>query len=181
MRIESMFRARWVLAGFLILPIAELAVFLAIAAEIGVLAALSILLATSLAGAAVIRSAGRETRSQLRASGDARMLDAPVPGLFTMLGGILLLVPGFLTDIAGALLLIPPLQRRLLAVLLRGIGKPPGRTAPIVELDPHEWQRLGDEEEGKNPNRASAPHSCPPASAVLADTESKKRADLLGF
>src|SRR5438105_10194732 len=101
-----MFRARWVLAGLLLLPIAELTVFLAIAARIGVLAASGIMLATSLAGAAVIRSAGRETRAQFRAAG-ARTADAPMPGFFTVIGGILLLAPGFLTDVAGALLLIP--------------------------------------------------------------------------
>src|ERR1700704_4669718 len=102
-----MFRFRWVLAGFLMLPIAELAVFLTIASEIGVLPALSILLASSLVGAAVLRGAGRGMRSRFRGSLRADGLDGGVPGVLTMIAGILLLVPGFLTDIAGILLLIP--------------------------------------------------------------------------
>ena len=163
-----MFRVRWVLAGLFILPIAELAVFLAIASEIGVLAALSIVLATSLAGAAVIRGTGRSARSRFRACVGASTLDAGIPGLLTLLAGILLLVPGFLTDIAGVLLLIPALQRRLLATLLRGFGKPRGKTAPVVELDPDEWRRVGDEDGGQGPDRASILHSCPPEPAVLA-------------
>src|SRR5260370_23994244 len=69
-RIASMFHVRWVLAGLLILPIAELAVFLAIASEIGVLAALSSVLATSLAGAAGVRGAGAPRRSRLSPSPD---------------------------------------------------------------------------------------------------------------
>ena len=163
-----MFRVRWVLAGLFILPIAELATFLAVASEIGVLAALSIVLATSLAGAAVIRGTGRNARSRFRACVGASTLDVGIPGLFTLLAGILLLVPGFLTDIAGVLLLIPALQRRLLATLLRGFGEPRGKTAPVVELDPDEWRRVGDEDGGQGPDRASILHSCPPEPAVLA-------------
>jgi len=163
-----MFHVRWVLAGLLILPIAELAVFLAIASEIGVLAALSVMLATSLAGAAVIRGAGRATRSRLRACVDASTLDAGIPGLFTLLAGILLLVPGFLTDVAGALLLVPALQRRILASLLRSFGEPRSKTVAVVELDPDEWQRVAEEETGKDPEQATIAHSCPPAPPVLA-------------
>jgi UPF0716 protein FxsA len=163
-----MFRVRWVLAGLFILPIAELAIFLAVASEIGVLAALSIMLATSLAGAAVIRGTGRNARSRFRACVGASTLDVGIPGLLTLLAGILLLVPGFLTDIAGVLLLIPALQRRILATLFRGFGKPRGKTAPVVELDPNEWRRVGDEETGKDPKQATLAHSCPPAPPVLA-------------
>jgi UPF0716 protein FxsA len=163
-----MFRVRWVLAGLFILPIAELAVFLAIASEIGVLAALSIVLATSLAGAAVIRGTGRSARSRFRASVGASSLDVGIPGLLTLLAGILLLVPGFLTDIAGVLLLIPALQRRILATLLRGFAEPRGKTAPVVELDPAEWRRVADEDGGQGPDRASILLSCPPEPAVLA-------------
>ena len=98
----------------------------------------------------------------------ASTLDVGIPGLFTLLAGILLLVPGFLTDIAGVLLLIPALQRRLLATLLRGFGEPRGKTAPVVELDPDEWRRVGDEDGSQGPDRASILHSCPPEPAVLA-------------
>ena len=143
-----MFHVRWVLAGLLILPIAELAVFLAIASEIGVLAALSVVLATSLAGAAVIRGAGRAARSRLRACVDASTLDAGIPGLFTLLAGILLLVPGFLTDVAGALLLVPALQRRILATLLRSFGEARSKTAACgnsVEFLSAEVGRLEEE------------------------------------
>src|SRR5438034_47832 len=167
-RIASMFHVRWVLAGLLILPIAELAVFLAIASEIGVLAALSVVLATSLAGAAVIRGAGRAARSRLRACVDASTLDAGIPGLFTLLAGILLLVPGFLTDVAGALLLVPALQRRILATLLRSFGDACSKAARVVELDPDEWRRVAEEETGQDPKRVTLAHSCPPAPPVLA-------------
>jgi UPF0716 protein FxsA len=164
-----MFRVRWVLTGFLILPLAELAVFLAVAAKIGLLAALSIMLATSLGGAAVIRGAGREPRSRFRASAGRHTPDASFPGFFTVIAGILLLVPGFLTDCAGALLLVPAVQRRLLALVRRGLDRPSGGSVPVVELGPDEWRRVGDHEAaGKDPKRGAAPDSCPSAPAVLA-------------
>ncbi len=163
-----MFRVHWVLAGLLILPIAELAVFFAIASEIGVLAALILMLATSLAGAAVIGGAGRGARARFRASAGADTPEAGIPGAFTVIAGILLLVPGFLTDIAGILLLIPALQRRILAKLLRSFGDVRRNAAPVVELDPDEWQRVAEEDGSKDPKRAAAAHSCRPAPAVLA-------------
>src|SRR6266567_730247 len=149
-----MFRVHWVLAGLLILPIAELAVFFAIASEIGVLAALILMLATSLAGAAVIGGAGRGARARFRASAGADTPEAGIPGAFT--------------DIAGILLLIPTLQRRILAKLLRSFGDVRRNAAPVVELDPDEWQRVAEEDGSKDPKRAAAAHSCRPAPAVLA-------------
>jgi len=166
--IESMFRLRWVLAGVLILPIAELAVFIGVASAIGVLAALTIMLAISLAGAAVIRGAGRDRRSRFRAPPGSETLDAGIPGAFTVLAGMLLLVPGFLTDVAGLLLLVPALQRRILTMLVRGFEQGRRKTDAVVELDPDQWQRVAEEDGGKDQKRASAAHSCPPAPAVLA-------------
>ena len=58
----------------------ELAVFLAIASEIGTLEALGIMLAGSLAGAAVIRSAGREARSRFGGNTGGRPLEVAMPG-----------------------------------------------------------------------------------------------------
>src|SRR5437764_795916 len=95
--LRSMLRFRWVLTGLLLLPIAELAVFLAIASEIGTLEALGIMLAGSLAGAAVIRSAGHEARSRFGGNTGGRPLEVAMPGVFTGMAGFWLPVPGFLT------------------------------------------------------------------------------------
>jgi UPF0716 protein FxsA len=161
-----MFRARWVLAGFLILPIAELAVFLAVASRIGVLAALSIVLASSLAGAAVIRAAGRGARDRFRLGAAEDALRTGMPGVFMVLAGVLLLVPGFLTGIAGVLLLVPALQKRLVAMFLRTLGEPRRKTAAVVDLDPDEWRHVYND--GKRPDPGGRSHSCPPGPAVLA-------------
>ena len=49
---------KWAIFGLLMLPLAEIAVFVAVALKIGFLAALALTILTSLAGMAVIRSAG---------------------------------------------------------------------------------------------------------------------------
>jgi UPF0716 protein FxsA len=161
-----MLRTRWVLAGLAFLPIAELAVFLAIASVIGVLSALGLMLATSFAGMALIRGAGGMARTQFRAATGADTLELRAPGVFTVFAGILLLAPGFLTDLAGILLLIPALRRRILARLLRGLGEARRNEDTVVELDPDQWRRVPDEPAETDPRPGR--HSCPPAPAVLA-------------
>ncbi|GGV68602.1 MULTISPECIES: FxsA family membrane protein [Streptomyces] len=72
-----------------------------------------LLVATFVAGAAVIKRAGRRAFRDL----DATLRHGAVPsgrrggnGL-TMLAGLLLMIPGMISDAAGLLLLIPPVQR----------------------------------------------------------------------
>ena len=49
---------KWAIFGLLMLPFVEIAIFIAVALKLGVLAALALTILTSLAGMAVIRSAG---------------------------------------------------------------------------------------------------------------------------
>ena len=144
--------AHWILLGVIALPIAELAAFIAVASQIGWWAALALAAATSLAGAAVMRSAGRATLGRVRAATGGDVLDVGGPGALTVLAGLLLLAPGFLTDVAGALLLIPALQRRLVALFRRGAAAR-NNGPPVVELEAHEWRRVREEEPGQKPRR----------------------------
>ena len=98
----------------LALPLAELAVFIAVAAAIGFAWALTLVLATSLAGALVLRHAGGNHIARVRVAldeGSFTALQADSSGGLILLAGILLLIPGFITDIVGLLLLIAPLRR----------------------------------------------------------------------
>jgi UPF0716 family protein affecting phage T7 exclusion len=60
--------AKWLLLAILTLPLAELAVFIAVAATIGFAMALALLLASSLAGALVLRHAPAAIISRASAS-----------------------------------------------------------------------------------------------------------------
>jgi UPF0716 protein FxsA len=138
--------AKWLLLAVLALPIAELAVFVAVAASIGFGWALILVLTTSLAGAMVLRHAGGNHIARVRvavAEGSFSSLQADSTGGLILLAGFLLLIPGFITDIAGLLLLLSPLRQALAAAF--GIGKPPARADGVVDLEPEQWHRVPDQ------------------------------------
>lgn len=137
--------AKWLLLAFLALPLAELAVFVAVAATIGFAMALGLVLVGSLAGGMVLRHAGGNHIARVRVAldqGSFTSLQADSTGAVTLLAGILLLIPGFITDLLGLLLLIVPLRR---AVFGRFQGRaPPRRADGVVDLEPEQWQRVPD-------------------------------------
>jgi UPF0716 family protein affecting phage T7 exclusion len=137
--------AKWLLLALLALLLAELAVFVAVAAAIGFLWALSLVLATSLAGALVLRHAGSGHIARVRVAldqGSFTALQADSSGGLILLAGILLLIPGVITDILGLLLLIAPLRRGLGAIFQR--GRPPTRADGAVDLPPEQWHHVPD-------------------------------------
>jgi UPF0716 protein FxsA len=137
--------AKWLLLAILALPIAELAVFVAVAAAIGFGWALGLVLATSLTGGLILRHAGGNHIARVRTAmnqGSFTAVQADGTGVATLFAGILLLMPGFITDVLAVLLLIVPLRR-----ILAGSGGPPPRRADgIVDLEPEQWQRVPDKE-----------------------------------
>jgi UPF0716 protein FxsA len=137
--------AKWLLLAVLALALAELAVFIAVAANIGFAWALGLVLAGSLTGALVLRHAGGSHIARVRVAlgdGNFTALQADSSGFLILLAGILLLIPGFITDIVGLLLLIGPL-RRALGAALQG-GRPPPRGDGVVDLEPEQWHRVPD-------------------------------------
>ena len=141
---------KWAIFGLLMLPMAEIATFVAVALKLGFLAALALTILTSLAGMAVIRHAGRSEIARMRSAlgdGVITRLELDGPGFLTVLGGFLLLLPGFLTDIIGALLLLPITRRWIHATLSRAVargGRASGRPE-VVDLEPDQWRRVPEE------------------------------------
>src|SRR5215471_20331634 len=92
--------------GLLLLPVGEVVAFLLVAWAIGTLPAIGLMVLTSLAGALVLRGAGRGQIAQARAAWRASQHrtqhpspgGSPVgPGVVLGLAGILLVLPGFIT------------------------------------------------------------------------------------
>jgi UPF0716 protein FxsA len=132
--------------GLLVLPVAEIAVFILVADAFGLAMAFILLLAVSFAGVLVLRHVGSGAVTRLRAAaGHAEITGVSLDGagIATGLGGILLVVPGFITGALG-LLVIFPLSRQWLLAALRHLfvdrRGPPG--PQVVELTPDEWERL---------------------------------------
>jgi UPF0716 protein FxsA len=137
--------AKWLLLAVLALPIMELVVFITVAGVIGFLWALTLVVATSMAGVMVLRHAGGNHIARIRVAmgeGGFTALQADSAGTLTLLAGILLLIPGFITDVLGLLLLVTPL-RRALGALLR-LKPAPARADGVVDLEPEQWHQVPD-------------------------------------
>jgi UPF0716 protein FxsA len=147
---------KWAIFGLLLLPFAEIAVFVAVALKLGVLAALALTILTSLAGMSVIRHAGKTEVARVRTAFGERTItrkELDGRGFLTVLGGFLLVLPGFITDVLGALLLLPPTQQLIGAALRRAVARvdrASGRT-DVVDLPPDQWRRVPEERVGHTP------------------------------
>lgn len=148
---------KWAIFGLLWLPLAEVAVFVAVALKIGFLPALALGILTSLLGIAVIRSAGKGGVERVRTAFGDRMIsrvELDGPGFLTVVAGALLVLPGFLTDIAGLLLLLP-FTRRLIHAALRRAAVQADRASgrpEVVDLSPDQWRQVGEERIGRTPS-----------------------------
>ena len=148
---------KWLLFGLLMLPFVEIAAFIAVALKLGVLAALALMILTSLAGLAVMRHAGRQEVQRVRTAFGQRTVtrvELDGQGFLTVLGGFLLLLPGFVTDVIGLLLLLPPTQHVIRAALRRAVARAEraaGRPE-VVDLPPDQWRRVPEERIGHKPS-----------------------------
>ncbi len=96
-------------------PMIEIAVFVKVGGWLGLWPTLALVVATAIAGGAVLHHQGLSTLESARRTlerGEMPLREI-VDGVGLLVAGALLLTPGFVTDIAGAILLVPPLRRML--------------------------------------------------------------------
>ena len=108
---------------FIIVPTVEIALFIEVGGEIGILPTVLLTFATAVAGTAMLRIQGLGT---LRRAEAAMARDEPpvaelVDGIGLLLAGLLLLIPGFATDAIGLLLFVPPVRQLLARRILKGV------------------------------------------------------------
>jgi UPF0716 protein FxsA len=99
--------------ALILVPLLELIAFIEVGRAIGWLAAIVLLIATSLLGAQLLRSQARAAieRVSLAVAGRRPSAGAAIDGALGFLGAVLLAVPGFVTDALGVLLLLPFTRR----------------------------------------------------------------------
>lgn len=94
---------------FLVVPVADLALLVAVGDRLGFLPTLALVVATAAAGSVLARREGAAAWRRVR----QRLAEGAVPGpelldgLIVFAAGVLLVAPGFLTDAAGLLGLLP--------------------------------------------------------------------------
>jgi UPF0716 protein FxsA len=144
---------RRLLTLLLLMPLLELIAFIAVAVAIGFWHAVLLSLATSLAGALLLKYAGHAQFHQVRHSiGTVELSSRSAIPVFA---GLLLLIPGFITDAFAVLLLIPAFRRFLAGMvssLMHAQTRPAG--PQVVDLDPDEWRDAPKDA----PPRRTLPH-----------------------
>lgn len=143
-----MFLGKSLTIAILLLPFLEIAVFVLVATQIGVLQAFGLIFLACVAGVLLLRHAGRSQMNRLRAAlAEGNRPEIKDLGLSTFLAGVLLLIPGFLTDILAIMLLIPPVRRLLAGAFGHMVvTKPPSGEPSVVDLDQDEWRRVPEAE-----------------------------------
>ena len=96
-------------------PLIEIALFVVIGGQIGLLATIAVVVATAVAGTMLLRHQGLAALEKARRSAEAGELPvaARVDAVVLFVAGLLLLTPGFLTDAFGLALFVPPLRGAL--------------------------------------------------------------------
>lgn len=116
-----------ILIFMLLLPILEIAVFIAVGDEIGFFNAILLCAGAAFLGCFLVQQQGLKTAGSIQDSlnrGEMPMQDI-FAGICQFMAGILLIVPGFLTDILALVLLIPWTRTLLRIAMARYfIGEP---------------------------------------------------------
>ncbi len=106
---------------FLVLPFVELALFLTVGSQIGVLPTIVLLVLVGVVGAWLSKREGVGVLRRLNAALNEGTLPTNelIDGGLILFAGALMVTPGFVTDIVGVLLLLPPTRAAVRAVLVK--------------------------------------------------------------
>lgn len=151
---------------FLIVPIIEIGLFIALGQAIGLWPTLLGIVITALIGSAIIRSQGVSLIAEIRrltAQGQmpARQI---ADGFMLGISGALLLTPGYFTDAIGFLFLVPAIRGQVYQFVSQRVqifatssysaqsshpfnrsGAPHNRDDSVVDLDPDDWREDDDQ------------------------------------
>lgn len=126
-----------IFAIFILFPLAEIIVFVAVSSKIGLLTAFILSLFTAILGGSLVKYQGLQTmlsahKTFLRGELPSREL---FDGLCIVAAGALLITPGFISDTFGFALLIPQIRQMILEKAIQsGKFKVTGFNAEFTEF-----------------------------------------------
>lgn len=96
----------------LVIPMAEIAMFILVGSQIGILPTLGLIVLTAIIGSILLRVQGLGILQRIAAETRAGRVPGRelIHGAMILVAGVLLLTPGFVTDTLGFLLFIPRLR-----------------------------------------------------------------------
>jgi UPF0716 protein FxsA len=128
----------WLFFLLVALPVAEIALLIAIGRQVGLAATVALLLLTGLLGAFLARRQGVEVARKVQSEMAAGRAPAGqlVDGALILLAGVLLIIPGVLTDVLGFFCLLPAGRTLIKAWVRRRFeaGLRSGRIAVSVNM-----------------------------------------------
>ena len=97
---------------FIIIPIIEIAIFITVGSNIGILNTIAIILLTAMIGIYFVRRQGLSLlfNAQKNMSQGIMPTEEIKGGIFLLISGLLLITPGFFTDCVGFAMFIKPVQ-----------------------------------------------------------------------
>lgn len=106
---------------FVIIPLMEIMVFMAVGEQIGLFTTLLLALVTAILGGTIVRHQGLQTLLAIKLAFDHGKipLNEIFDGICLVAAGAMLITPGFITDSLGFALLIPPLRSALREAIRR--------------------------------------------------------------
>jgi UPF0716 protein FxsA len=150
-----------ILPLLLLWPFAEIAGFVMVGREIGVLPTLGLIFFSSFVGFVLLRIQGLGILNRIRSEMDRGNVPGRelIHGLMILLAGFLLIVPGFITDFLGLMLFIPAVRNLVWSVAgprivisgtsFSGYGRrsPSGRTGDdrTIDLDAEDYRRSNNQ------------------------------------
>jgi len=111
---------------FILIPLAEIAVFIWVGEAIGIGPTIIIVVITAIIGTALLRAQGFSTmaRAQKTLSEGGIPVDSVIHGAALLVAGAFLLTPGMITDTLGFLLFVPAFRNWLAKIIFnRVLGK----------------------------------------------------------
>ncbi len=137
---------------FIIIPLVELYVIIAVGEEIGALWTVILVLLTAVIGVNLLRIQGMSTLARAQRS----MAQGSIPAMEMMEGialavaGVLLITPGFITDAIGFLCLFPATRRAIIRSIMARVSLQTGFGG--FQSGQHQHHKPGSESaEGKPP------------------------------
>ena len=131
---------------FVGIPVLEISMFISIGTVIGLGPTLTIVIATAVIGAVLIKKQGLKTlfSAQKNLSNNQLPIQAFFDGIFLIVSGLFLITPGFVTDGIGLLLFVPQikmllkniLSNMLVARTAAGVYTNTNKTGTIKSTDP---------------------------------------------
>lgn len=116
--------AALIFLAFIIVPIAEIAIFIGVGGAIGLWNTLALIALTAIAGTVLLRAQGLSTLRRARESFARHIFPMAelFDGLCLLIAGAMLLTPGFATDAAGLALFVPWIRAQLRRAMLGYLG-----------------------------------------------------------